>query len=199
MFEQETSAIIAARLIETEKTEAVITSTREQYRVLAARGANLFFVVATLAEIDPMYQFSLKYFSTIFCSVISLEHPPMALADRLNQLLADEIYFIYLNVSRGLFEKHKLIFSFLLSIAVEKQEGRVTSAEVEFFLRGPDATTAIRTVKPERLQMSEYAWKCCLHLEDQYKGAFNNLIKDLTKKISLKIGNEFEHVSMTLV
>lgn len=141
-----------------------------------------------------MYQYSLKYFSNIFCSVIAVEHAPMALAERLTHLMADEIYAIYLNISRGLFEKHKLLFSFLLSMAVERQEFRVTTAEFEFFLRGPDSNVKPRT-KPSSLQMSEQAWKYCNQLQEQFHDAFENLNNDLSKTISIKIGREFEHVS----
>lgn len=62
---KETSAIIATRLIETEATEEKITIAREKYRTVSTRGSVLYFVVANLAEIDPMYQFSLKYFNQV--------------------------------------------------------------------------------------------------------------------------------------
>lgn len=68
---QETSAIIAARLIETEATEEKISIAREKYRSVATRGSVLYFVVAQLAEIDPMYQYSLKYFTQV--STVSMK------------------------------------------------------------------------------------------------------------------------------
>lgn len=62
---KETSAIIASRLVETEATEEEISVAREKYRSVATRGSVLYFVVANLAVIDPMYQFSLKYFNQV--------------------------------------------------------------------------------------------------------------------------------------
>lgn len=62
---KETSAIIATRLIESEATEEKISEAREKYRLVANRGSVLYFVVANLANIDPMYQFSLKYFNQV--------------------------------------------------------------------------------------------------------------------------------------
>lgn len=62
---KETSAIIAMRLIESETTEKNISIAREKYRSVANRGSVLYFVVANLANIDPMYQFSLKYFNQV--------------------------------------------------------------------------------------------------------------------------------------
>lgn len=99
----------------------MITATREKYRSLASRGAILYFVIAGLAEIDPMYQYSLKYFSLVFCNVISVEHPKMDTEERIAQLKVDELKAMFLNISRGLFENHKIIFSFLLALAIEKQ------------------------------------------------------------------------------
>lgn len=62
---QETSAIISARVVEAEATEEKISAAREKYRTVAIRGSCLFFVIADLANIDPMYQFSLKYFNQV--------------------------------------------------------------------------------------------------------------------------------------
>lgn len=62
---KETSAVIGTRLVESEATELEISNARETYRSVANRGSVLFFVVANLAMIDPMYQFSLKYFNQV--------------------------------------------------------------------------------------------------------------------------------------
>ena len=51
--------------METEATEERISVVREKYRALATRGSVLYFVVAQLADIDPMYQYSLKYFTQV--------------------------------------------------------------------------------------------------------------------------------------
>ena len=62
---QVTSAVITKRLVEAEQTEEKISLAREKYRVVATRGSVMYFVVASLAEIDPMYQYSLKYFKNV--------------------------------------------------------------------------------------------------------------------------------------
>lgn len=71
---QETSEIINARLEETEATEISISLAREKYRTVATRGAVLYFAVAQLADIDPMYQFSLKYFNQVRHNGFSHRH-----------------------------------------------------------------------------------------------------------------------------
>lgn len=60
-----TSETIKQRLEEAEATELQINSARERYRLVATRGSILYFVIASLSEIDPMYQFSLKYFKQV--------------------------------------------------------------------------------------------------------------------------------------
>lgn len=159
--------IIATRLIDTEETEKVITATREKYRNLASRGAILYFVVASLADIDPMYQYSLKYFSQIFCAVIRVDHPKMDTEERIAHLKLDELKAIYDNVSRGLFENHKMIFSFLLSLAIEKQEGRVSQQEFSFLTRGVVGSVKDKA-KPANVKLSDAEWDACLYLEDNF-------------------------------
>lgn len=60
-----TSAVIGQRLAEAETTEEKISLAREKYRVVATRGSVMYFVVADMGGVDPMYQFSLKYFKTV--------------------------------------------------------------------------------------------------------------------------------------
>ena len=55
-----TSAIIKERVQESEKTNKEINSMRNSYRPVALRGSIIYFVIANLATIDPMYQYSLE-------------------------------------------------------------------------------------------------------------------------------------------
>ena len=72
---QVTSEAIKQRLEEAEATELMINSERERYRPVATRGSVLYFVIASLSEIDPMYQFSLKYFKQV---LLCLFHNPQS-------------------------------------------------------------------------------------------------------------------------
>ncbi|XP_037937177.1 dynein heavy chain 6, axonemal [Teleopsis dalmanni] len=183
---KETSLIIAARLIDTEETEKVITKTREQYRSLASRGAILYFVVAGLAEIDPMYQYSLKYFSQVFCNVIRLEHEKVTVEERIRLLKLDELKAIYDNVSRGLFEKHKMIFSFLLALCIERQENRVNQAEFNFLSRGVVGSVSEKRM-PANIKMSELEWLSCEFLEDNFPQQFSGFTSAIATPFFLQI------------
>lgn len=65
MFIQITSGAIKTRLEEAEFTEQMINVAREKYRPVATQGSVMYFVIASLSEIDPMYQYSLKYFKQV--------------------------------------------------------------------------------------------------------------------------------------
>lgn len=93
--------------------EEEINQTRNQYRSVAIRGSILYFVIADLAGIDPMYQYSLSYIKRLFNSAIEKSPKSADLEKRLDILIDNITRMIYTNVSRGLFEAHKIIFSFL--------------------------------------------------------------------------------------
>jgi dynein heavy chain len=86
--------------MESEQTELEITSAREKYRVVATRGSILYFVVASLAEIDPMYQYSLKYFSQLFNTCIEQSSKSADLQTRLTTLLSNTSVMVYTNIAR---------------------------------------------------------------------------------------------------
>lgn len=100
MHSQVTSGQISGRLEESEQTEHEISSAREKYRVVATRGSTMYFVVAALADIDPMYQYSLKYFSQLFNTCIEQSSKSTDLQTRLTTLLTNTTITVYTNVAR---------------------------------------------------------------------------------------------------
>lgn len=51
-----------------EVAEKKIDETRENFRSVAFRASVLFFCIVDLANIDPMYQYSLQWFQRLFTS-----------------------------------------------------------------------------------------------------------------------------------
>ena len=64
-----TSDAIGVRLLEAEATTLEINTTREKYRVVATRGSVVYFVIASLVALDPMYQYSLQVRPLSACPV----------------------------------------------------------------------------------------------------------------------------------
>lgn len=67
---QATSNDIASKVEEAERTEQEIDEAREQYRSVAVRASLLFFCIADLAGVDPMYQYSLAWFVALFLRTV---------------------------------------------------------------------------------------------------------------------------------
>ena len=53
-----------------EKTEIKIAESREGYRAIAKHSSILFFSIADLTNIDPMYQYSLSWFVNLYINSI---------------------------------------------------------------------------------------------------------------------------------
>ncbi|XP_028810647.1 dynein heavy chain 6, axonemal isoform X2 [Denticeps clupeoides] len=161
-----TSEAIKTRLVEAEETEQKINSAREKYRPVATRGSVMYFVIASLSEMDPMYQFSLKYFKQLFNSTIELSEKNSNLSERLEVLLQQTLLTAYVSVSRGLFEQHKIIYSFMLCMEILMQRGDVTDMEWQYFLRGEASMDKGPPEKPKVSWLSDSAWKSCCELDD---------------------------------
>lgn len=68
---KKTSGEINERMEQSTVVEVEINETRNLYQVVAIRGSILYFVIADLAGIDPMYQNSLAYVKSLFKKAIA--------------------------------------------------------------------------------------------------------------------------------
>ena len=103
--------------------EREINGIRDSYRLVSIRGSILYFVIKDLSLIDPMYQYSLQYIQRLFNSAMqSTQHSDIH-DERLEMLIENITKTIFTNVCRGLFEKDKLIFSFLIATSINRNSG----------------------------------------------------------------------------
>ena len=101
---------------------------REHYRPAATRGSILYFSIADLALISPMYQNSLAFFAKLFNYCIDSSEKAPDVPTRLQHLSAFVTSFIFNMVQRGLFEQHKLLFAFLVGTAIARNAGDISQA-----------------------------------------------------------------------
>ncbi len=67
---------------------------------------------------------------------MEVSKPSEDLATRLKILIDDVTINFYKNICRGLFEKDKLLYSFLITVKIQLNENNIDSADWNFFLRG---------------------------------------------------------------
>ncbi|BBN19721.1 hypothetical protein Mp_8g13060 [Marchantia polymorpha subsp. ruderalis] len=176
-----TSGVIQGRVKQAEITEKEIKSAREEYRVVAKRGSILYFIISDLALIDSMYQYSLSYFAQLFNQCIDASPRSEVLEDRLQILIRYMTEFLYMSVSRGLFEEHKLTFSFLICTSIMKYMGEINQEDWVFFLIGGSDTVPEGALpNPDNRIIPDRVWVSIVKLEETRPETFKKLTKDIT-------------------
>jgi len=133
---KETSQAVNVRVKEAEVAAVEIDIACKEYTEVATAGSILYFVIADLSNINPMYQFSLFYFVRLFNRCIDMAQKSDEIDVRMQYLKRSIIQSIFINVCRGLFEDDKLTFSFIIASAFQRHTGEVTNAEWSLLLRG---------------------------------------------------------------
>jgi dynein heavy chain len=138
---KKTAQEITTKVAEAETTEKEIDRSREGYRSVAYRGSLLYFCINELNIIDPMYQYSLQWFTGLFVQSIRSAEASDKLDERLEILNNHFTYYVYQNICRSLFEAHKLLFSFLLTIKIMQGNDLVDPMEWRFLISGKVASS----------------------------------------------------------
>ncbi|KAJ0065373.1 hypothetical protein NL108_007570 [Boleophthalmus pectinirostris] len=134
------SKLLSEKISEKQKiasvTETEIDRTRMGYRPVAVHSSILFFCISELANIEPMYQYSLTWFINLYLVSIAQSLKSEDVMERIRNIVDHFTLSIYNNVCRSLFEKDKLLFSLLLTVGILQGKGKVDDGVWRFLLTG---------------------------------------------------------------
>ncbi|NWZ55127.1 DYH1 protein, partial [Haliaeetus albicilla] len=170
---------IQAKVMVAEQTAKDINITRLQYVPVAVRSQILYFCVSDLSNVDPMYQYSLEWFLNIFLMGISNSERADTLKDRIVNINNYITFSLYSNVCRSLFEKHKLMFAFLVCVRILMNDGQIDMDEWRYLLSG--GTIKEKRENPAPAWLYERAWGDILALSSlkNFSGFANDFAANL--------------------
>jgi dynein heavy chain len=135
---------------------------------VAARVSRLFFVLSDLMNVDPMYQYSLKFFCMIYERALDRADGKVDKNERSKRkdfFIKKFTSLLYKNVCRSLFEKDKLLFSFLMCMKIMEEQGTLDTGEARFLMTG---ATSVDMERPNPTGnagwLSDKAWISILEM-----------------------------------
>ena len=163
-----TAITIGERVAEAEITEVEINDARSQYQCVATRGSIIYFVLADLSGIDPMYQYSLAYYCGLFNKCITDSEKSTNLDTRLTNIIDYATLIIYQIICRGLFEKDKLLFSSSICFQIAKHSKKIHDLEWGLFMRGPGAVDRThQPTNPAPQKVSAVQWDLLYAMQER--------------------------------
>uniref|UniRef100_A0A3Q2PNV9 Dynein axonemal heavy chain 10 n=1 Tax=Fundulus heteroclitus TaxID=8078 RepID=A0A3Q2PNV9_FUNHE len=163
-----------------QKTSLDIDQLRDGYRAAAKRGAILFFVLTDMALVNSMYQYSLASYLKVFELSLRKSRPDAVLHKRLQNIIKTLTYNVYNYGCTGLFERHKLLFSFNMTIKIEQAEGRAPQEELDFLLKG-NLSLEKSTKKKPCDWLPDQGWEDVVKLSELFPDQFGSLPDDIER------------------
>lgn len=118
------------------ETGIQIEANRMDYTDVAKRGAILFFAMTSLSSISSMYEYSLTSYLVVFKGGLEQSKKDNVLPARLRMIKDKLTQLFYEFVCMGIFETHKLIFSFQMTTMIMDGDNNLDRQELDFFLKG---------------------------------------------------------------
>jgi dynein heavy chain, axonemal len=176
------STVIGEKMSEATQIEEKINISRNEYKNVSIRGAIIYFVIADLGQIDPMYQYSLTYVKNLINEAIKQTTETESDEQRIEALINNITQFVYRNICRGLFEAHKLTFSFLICTSIKRYEKEISQEAWNLLLSGAGLYSKEDQPKnPIPALLKKASWDLVCLLEEAIPQYFLALPEHITK------------------
>lgn len=102
---------------------------------------------------------------------------------RLNNLVDNITRDVYKNVTRGLFERDKILFSFMIAISINKQARIISQDLWSVFSKGtPPSDKEEKVANPSKKIFSQSSWETAQYLQNNF-AKFTGIVKSFSNKL----------------
>lgn len=105
-----------------------------------------------------MYEYSLGSYLTVFSNALETARKDNILQNRLRNIKDKLTQLVYEFTCMGIFERHKLMFSFQMTTMIMDGDNELNKIELDFFLKGNTSLDAVAREKPY-VWLSSNGWK----------------------------------------
>jgi dynein heavy chain len=111
-----------------------------------------------------MYEYSLNSYMTVFLNALATSKKDNVLQARLRFIMDKVTSMVYDFTCMGIFEKHKLMFSFQMCTMIQDGDSTLNKKEFDFFLKGNTSLDEVEN-KPNSW-ISANGWKDACQTEN---------------------------------
>ena len=173
------AADVKEKLQSADETRKNINEKREQFRPVATRGSVLYFSIVEMSNVNVMYQTSLSQFIELFMKSMEVAEKAAVAAKRVQKIIESMTYLVYRYVNKGLYEKDKLLFVFIITLKTMVTAGTLTPQDVNLFMRA-GAALDINSVRKKPSWITDGNWLNVIALAEECK-FFNSLPDTMIK------------------
>ena len=176
---KKTSAEVQEKLKNAGEAESRIRIACEEYRPVANRGSIVYFLIAEMSAVNPMYQTSLAQFVQVFNFSMDNAAKAAIPAKRITNVIDEMTFKTFLYVCRGFMELHKKIYTLLLALKLQLNSEKISMDHLNCFIKGGAALDINVVKKKPKDWVPDGVWLNIIQLSTSIP-----LFKDLPEIVS---------------